>query len=186
MIKQRLFVKGETLYLLLSSHTHPNILLPAKGIVMDIKHDEINPQYLVRVTRFFDDFLFLKKYFFKMSFSAKIGQRARRIQLDPTKIKTHEMLQEKLSGKNRESYYFVVDSIMTVKFRGELQNLFNKIQNHLIEKQFHENREYMTRRYYKGVYKLTGQAEYNSRLKYLVGDKIEAKGMEFDLFTRLL
>ena len=60
MIKARLFVKGETIYALLSSYSHPNILIPVKAIVKDVKYDEINPVYLIKVVKFYDNILFLK------------------------------------------------------------------------------------------------------------------------------
>ena len=75
---------------------------------------------------------------------------------------------------------------MTKKWKGEMGALFNKVTNHLIEKRFRENREMMTRTFYNGTYRLTGEAEYNARLKKFVGDKIEESGMTLDKYFRLL
>ena len=54
MIKHRLFVKGENAYTLLISHSHPNILIPVKVVIKDVKYDEVNPEYLVKIIKFYD------------------------------------------------------------------------------------------------------------------------------------
>jgi len=187
MIKHRLFVKGEKIFALLSSNSHPNILIPVKAVVKDVRYDEVNPKYLLKVINFYDNILFLKKFLFQMSFSNSFDKRARNIPIDSNKIKNKEDLLELLTESENESkYYFVVDSIMTKKYRGELFELFNKIQDHLIEKKFRECRDYMTRIKYTGTYKLTGDAEFETRLKNFVGDKINNKGMPFSKYFRLL
>ena len=186
MISHRLFVKGETIYVLLTSYSHPNVLIPIKAVVKDVKYDDVNPQYLVKATKFYDNILFLKKYLCDMSFSNKFDKRARNFPLQAKHFKNRDDLVKSLSDKNESSYYFVVDSIMTKKWKGEMVVLFNKVTNHLIEKRFKENREMMTRPFYSGTYRLTGDAEYNARLKKFVGDKIEASGISLGKFFRLL
>lgn len=186
MINHRIFVKGETIHALLSSYSHPNILIPVKAIVKDVKHDDVNPQYVVKVIQFYDNILFLRNYFFKMSFSNRFNKRARRIQLDYKKLRNVKSIIDVFNGPNEASYYIVVDSIMTVKLKGEMMALFSKIQNHLIERKLREVRDYMTRIQYSGTYRLTGDAEFNARLKKFIGDKIESAGMNFDKYTGLL
>jgi hypothetical protein len=183
MVKARLFVKGEIIYALLSSYSHPNILIPVKAIVKDVKYDEINPVYLIKVVKFYDNILFLKKYLFDMTFANKIGRRPRRLKIEYSKIKNLRELEKLFNGDKEESMHLVVDSIMCKKHKGDMVDLFNKIQNHLIEKNFRQCREYMTRIFYSGQYRLSGDAEYHARLNKLIGDKIE---MNFDKFTRLL
>jgi len=183
MIKQRLFVKGETIHALLSSYSHPNILIPVKATVKDVKYDEINPVYLIKVVKFYDNILFLKKYLFDMTFANKIGRRPRRLKIEYSKTKNLRDLEELFNGPKQDAHYLVVDSIMCTKLKGDMLELFNKIQNHLIEKNFRQCREYMTRIFYSGSYRLTGDAEYNARLNKFIGDKVE---MDFTKFTRLL
>lgn len=185
MIKHRLFVKGEKIFALLTSNSNPNILIPIKAVVKDVRYDEVNPRYLLKAIKFYDNILFLKKYLFQMSFSNSFDKRARNLPLNPDTIKNKEELYEVMS-ENEKRYYFVVDSIMTKKFKGELFELFNKIQDHLIEKRFRECKEFMTRIKYTGTYKLTGDAEFETRLKNFVGDKIKNKGMPFGKYFRLL
>jgi len=77
MINHRLFVKGEEIYVLLTSYSHPNILIPIKAVVKDVKYDDVNPQYIVKAIKFYDNIFFLKKYLFFMGFSNKFNKRAR-------------------------------------------------------------------------------------------------------------
>lgn len=185
MIKHRLFVKGEKVYALLSSHSYPNILIPVKAIVKDVKHDDINPQYLIKIIKFYDNIRFIRKYLLNMSFSNNFNKRARNIKI--RKDISKDELIELFNNKNEERrYYIVVDSIMVKKLRGELAKLFNRVTDHLIEKRFKENREYMTRTFYSGKYRLTGSAEYNARLKKFIGDKVLESGMKLDEYFRLL
>jgi hypothetical protein len=121
-----------------------------------------------------------------MSFSSNFDKRARQLNIDKKKVKTREDLLEIISDESNKQYFFVVDSIMTKKYKGEVIELFNKIQDHLIEIKLRECREYMTRIKYSGKYKLTGHAEFNTRLKKFIGDKIEDSGMDSDTFFRLL
>lgn len=186
MIKHRLFVKGEIIYVLLSSYSNPNILIPIKAVVKDVRYDDVNPQYLVKAIKFYDNINFLNRYLFDMSFSNKFNKRARKFQSN-RKFKNKEDLLEMISDKNKEeSFYFVVDSIMTKKLRGELAILFNKVTNHLIEKKIRETRELMSRTFYSGKYNMTGEAEFNARLKKFIGDKILESGTTYDDYFRIL
>ena len=46
----------------------------------DVKFDESNPQYLVKIIKFYDNTHFIKNYFMNMPFKNKIGQRSRVIE----------------------------------------------------------------------------------------------------------
>jgi hypothetical protein len=186
MINHRLFVKGEQIHALLTSYSHPNILIPVKAIVRDVKYNDVNPQYTIKVIEFFDNISFLKKYLLNMSFSSTFDKRARNLNIDKNGIKTREDLLEIISDESNKQYFFVVDSIMTKKYKGEIVQLFNKIQDHLIEIKLRECREHMTRTKYTGKYKLTGHSEFNARLKKFIGDKIEESGISTEDFFRLL
>ena len=174
------------MYALLSSHTHPNILIPVKAIVKDVKYDEINPEYFIKITKFYDNILFLKKYLLNMNFSNKFNKRARNFPLDSSKFTNKQELLESISGKNESTYYLIVDSIMTKKWKGEMVELFNKVSDHLIQKRFQENREMMTRIFYSGKYRMSGEAEYNARLSKFIGDKLKDAGVSIIEFFRLL
>lgn len=183
MIEHRLFVKGEQMYALLSSHSNPNILIPVKAIVKDVKYNEINPQYQIKILKFLDTVSFLKKYLVDCSFATRFDKRARKISIEMDEIKTKEDFEGHL---NEKGFLFIVDSIMTKKYKGEIIDLFNKVQDYLVEVKLKELRTHMTRVKYTGKYKFTGEAEFNARLKKFIGDRITAAGYTFEDYFRLL
>ena len=79
MINHRIFAKGEITHALLSSNSNPNILIPIKAVIKDVKYDDINPQYLIKVTKFYDTISFLKKYLFLVFFCSSIPANTKRI-----------------------------------------------------------------------------------------------------------
>jgi len=185
MINHRIFAKGEITHALLSSNSNPNILIPVKGVIKDVKYNEINPQYLIKVTKFYDTISFLKKYLFNMAFENKIGRRSRKLKLNAEDINSMEDLLEVFNSEDESKYYFIVDSIMCVKLKADMVDLFSRIQDHLIERGFRESREKMIRTFYKGKYKLDSVNEFNVRLKRFLSDKFKSND-DFQKFTKKL
>ena len=185
MINHRIFAKGEITHALLSSNSNPNILIPVKAIIKDIKYDEINPQYLIKVTKLYDTISFLKKYLFNMAFENKIGRRSRKLKLNSESIESIDDLLEIFNSEDEIKFYFVVDSMMCVKLKTEMVELFSRIQDHLIEIGFRESREKMIRTFYKGKYKLDSKYEFNIRLKRFLNDKFKSDD-DFQKFTKKL
>ncbi|MFW9950506.1 MAG: hypothetical protein ACFFKA_10330 [Candidatus Thorarchaeota archaeon] len=186
MINHKLFIKSENIHALLTSYSHPNILIPIRAIVKDVKYDEINPQYLLKAIDFYDNIRFLKHYLFEMSFSNQFDRRARNFKLKPDSVVTREDLINMLSGPKEKDYYFVVDSIMCTRYRGDLIDLFNKLQDHLLEVRFRECREMMSRNFYKGRYSVQSYGEFNKRFEKFLGDKIDAAGISRKKYFELL
>tara|TARA_R110001592_G_scaffold62377_2_gene190858 strand:- start:8808 stop:9362 length:555 start_codon:yes stop_codon:yes gene_type:complete len=184
MINHRIFAKGEITHALLSSNSNPNILIPVKAIIKDVKYDDINPQYLIKVTKFYDTISFLKKHLFNMAFENKIGRRSRKLKLNE-EIESVDDLIEVFNNEDEVKFYFVVDSIMCVKLKSGMIDLFSSIQDHLIERGFRESREKMIRTFYKGKYKLDSVGEFNIRLKRFLNDKFKS-GDDFQKFTKKL
>ena len=185
MINHRIFAKGEITHALLSSNSNPNILIPVKAVIKDVKYDDINPQYLIKVTKFYDTISFLKKYLFNMAFENKIGRRSRKLKLEAESIETVDDLIEVFNSEDEIKFYFVVDSIMCVKLKAEMIDLFSRIQDHLIERGLRESREKMIRTFYRGKYKLDSVNEFNVRLKRFLSDKFRS-GDDFQKFTKKL
>ena len=65
MIRHKLYSKGETIHALISTTTHPNILFSVRGIIYDIKFDEYNPQYQIKIDNMYEDVAFIKRYLIK-------------------------------------------------------------------------------------------------------------------------
>jgi hypothetical protein len=186
MITHRLFPQGEQVHALLSSNVKPNILIPVKGIVKDIKYDDVNPQYLIKITKFYDTLKYLQRYFFNMRFQNSIGKKPRALKLGDREYKDASELLKRINEADEKNFYVVVDSIMCTKFKANMTDLFNKLQDHLIEIRLREIREMSLRAFYKGRYNIDSYGNFNIRLRKLIGDKIEADNIQWDKYIKML
>ena len=185
MINHRIFSKGDIVYCLLSSAKEPNILIPMKGLIIDIKWDEYNPKYLVKFHKFFDNYNFIKRYFFNMSFYNKFDDPTHPVIFNKRDFKTVKEFSAYLIEKK---WVVVIDSIMCVKTKANLQILFNKIQYALISEFYKLLRYLTTRELYSGILRIDSQLEYDIRLKQMIGDKFEKPDAEmtFEKWLTLL
>jgi hypothetical protein len=188
MINHKLFVKGRKVYCLLVSYSHPNILIPVKCIIKDIRFNEINPEYKIKIIKFYDSPQFLRLSFAKMSYAIQFGKRARKLKFKPdNKFETHADFLNEMHERER-LFSIIVDSIMTFATYDEMQDVFNKIQDHAIEKCLKDIKKYTTRNCYRGTYRIDSQNEYFLRLRKLIGDKVcsENEDRKWIDFTRKL
>lgn len=172
MIKHRLFGKGQVVYSLLISYSHPNLLVPVKCIIRDVKFDEINPEYKVDILKFYDSPDFLRLNFSKMSYVQTFNERPRRLRFrEENPLVTHEDFFRDMHERPHR-FTFVVDSVMTFVQRAEMMSVFNKIEDHFIEKCLRDLKYHITRTHYVGRYKIPTYSEFFIRLRKFIGDKI--------------
>lgn len=184
MINHKLFVKNEKVHALITSTSEPNILIPAKVKIIDVKYDNVNPEYLIEVIKFYDNINFLKRYFLNMPFRQTFHYKSRNFIIDQKKIKTKLQLYNLIKERRLR---IIIDSIMTVKYEGQMFSLFNKIQNHIIEKNLREIRDISTRPRYNGVYRIKTKEEFKKRTINFIGDKIkDNKKIDFDKYFDML
>ena len=180
MITHRLFNIGDIIYCLLSSAKEPNILLPMKGIIIDIQWHEYNPRYLIKFIKFYDTYRFIKKYFYNMSFTNKFEDHTREITFNKKDFKWMSEFNAYLVEKK---WQVVVDSVMCVKSKPQLKKLFNKVQYALISQLIKDLRHLSTRLFYTGFLKIASQKEFDIRLKDFIGDKFENNNeVSFDVY----
>ena len=184
MRKHKIYTKGEQIYALLSSYTHPNILLPVKAIIREVEWNDKNPKYLLKVNKFFDNMGFLRKNLFNMNFANTLGQKARRYKLKDEGFKTTKELEDRLNMPDATRYYIVVDSIMVAKTKADMNIIFNKIQYFLISRKLQECKELMTRTFFSGTMKLDSPGEFNKRLTKFMGDLFTDKGEDFARYLK--
>ena len=184
MIKHKLINKGSLAHSLISSSNDPNILIPVKVIIKDIKFDEYNPLYLVKVIKFYDNIYFLKNKFTNNSFSNGFGKKPRTFWI-PDRIDTTLKLENYIQ-KDSERFYVVIDSIHTTRYKNDLVDMFNKIQDFIILRNLSEIKELSTRNFYSGDLRFDTQAEFFARLKTMLVHKITKAGMSWDLFVKSL
>ena len=187
MVNHKLFVKGEKVYSLLISHSHPNILLPVKGIVKDVKYDEVNPEYLIKIIKFYDSSDYLRMHYSKMSYVQNFDSKPRRLKWsEDNPLKSHDDFFKDMNGPKERRFMVVVDSIMTLQYKQDMFELFNKIENHIIEKTIHSLMQHTGRTAYRGKYSISTRAEYFLRLRRFIGDKVATDDKSWLEYTEKL
>jgi len=173
MIKHKLFAKGEKIHALISTTQKPNVLFPVRAIIYDVKFDDINPQYQIKVLKFYDQIYFLKQNLFGGRFIRDFEGHDTKINLkreNYSKVKTLE--DEVFGGQNWQKYMIVVDSVFCTRTRAEQEELFNNIQSFHIELKLKELYELVNRTVYsKGPYYFHTRGEYIKALEKFLGDR---------------
>jgi hypothetical protein len=127
MKKHRIFNKGDQIHCFLTSYTHPKFFLPVKAVIKDAQWDPVNPKYLVKILKFYDSYIFLKKTLFEMNFSNSFEKRAQPLPIKKEDYKRNIELESVFSSEDPR-FFIVVDSILAVKTYNNLLDLFNEIQ----------------------------------------------------------
>ena len=168
---KRLFNVEDQIHSLLTSATNPNVLIPIRGIIKEIKHDLKNPLYLIKIVQFYDTWPFIKKYFLDNNYRYNFTDRPR-----PCKVKgvnSMDDIIEKLKNPDEENrYYIVVDSLMSFKFYYEMNDAYQMIQDFVIQKKMNELKEFQTRGSYKGKYKISSQKEWFIRARNIITESV--------------
>lgn len=176
MIKHKIFSKGEYVQALISTTQQPNIVIPVRGIIYDVKFDDINPQYQIRVKKFYDTMYFLKQNLFGGRFIRDFEGAETRINAKRTNYKNTEDLVDGLfDGDNWKKYLIVVDSVFCTKTLSEQMELFNNLQSFMIESKIKEIYELSTRYPYrkaKGEFAYESKGEFVAALKKFLGDRV--------------
>ena len=169
MIHHRLFPKGEYCHALIASKSNPNILFQVRGLIYDVKMDEYNPQYLIKIVRFYDDLNFIKRYFIGERFQKTFLGKDQEIRVDRSRFQTREEFEAWIGN-----YKLVADSVMCTKTLGDSTALYNTIQSFLIEKSLRDIYDMSTRvQYRSGKYHFKNQDEFRLAIKRFLKDKIE-------------
>jgi hypothetical protein len=176
MIKHKIFNKGQYVQALISTTQQPNILIPVRGLIYDVKFDDINPQYQIRIKRFYDTMYFLKKNLFGGRFIRDFEGGETRINAKRTNYKnTDDLVENLFNGTNWKKYTVVVDSIFCTKTFGEQQELFNNLQTFMIEQKIKEIYELANRYPYRnanGEFAYESKGEFITHLKRFLGDRM--------------
>jgi hypothetical protein len=170
MIRHKLFSKGERIHALVSNSRHSHIVFPVLGVIHDVKFDEDMPRYQIRITKFYDNIDFLKRYLFGMKFSKDFGNKKTTFGLSRKNYKSMKDFQDHIDSK-WESYMISVDSVMCVKTKSEVIQL-NNIQDFLIERNFKDIYELSSRSVYSGgSYYYQSKGVYSAHLKKFLGER---------------
>jgi hypothetical protein len=173
MIQHKLFAKGEYCHALISTASNPNILFPVRGIIYDVKMDEYNPQYQLKIVKFYDDINFLKRYFFWGKFQKNFKGKDAWFKFKRSDFTTCDQFETHISSdENWQRYTVVVDSMMCVRSEADVIDLFNTVQSFLIEKSIKDIFEMSTRTFYrKGQYHFDTKEDFQMALKRFLKDR---------------
>jgi len=182
-MKHRIFKKGDYIYGLLSSRSKPESLIPVRGVIMDTKWDPVNPKYKIKILKFYDNILYLKKYFFGTNFNRTF----KRSSIGPLPLKKEDYptvvsLENRLHSSDAERFYVVIDSIMCVKTLQELRVLYDDIHFYLISKRLKEIKEISIRSFYRGVFSLSSIHEFNMKMKVGWKDHFDKNDFNIDKY----
>ena len=181
MIHKNILDKNEICYSLLSSYNEPNVLIPVKGVIADIKYDYGEPNYLINLKKFYDSMTFLKSHVFNMFFYTAFNQ-THKSRLNFSDIKNNDDLKTYLQINKIN---VVSHSLMTFKSKAEMSKIFNKLNEYFIYINFLSLKENLTRTLYKGDLKLRYKSDFFRRLKRFIGDRFpNNKGVTFENIVR--
>jgi hypothetical protein len=172
------FYKGESIHCLISSYTNPNVFIPVRGIIKDVKWDSVNPLYRIKIVKFYENITFLKKHLFEMNFYHDFDKRTRPFRLKREDFSTVVEVEKRLSEQDEDRFYIVVDGVMAVKTKADLQSLFNKVQYFIIARNFKQIKEFSTRSFYRGEFKFDGEGEFKVRLSNFLRDKYPSDDLD--------
>lgn len=175
MIHHRLFPKGEYCHALISSRSNPNVLFQVRGLIYDVKMDEFNPQYRIKIVRFYDDINFLKQNLFGQKFQRDFKNRDAYFRFKRDNFDTRESFEQHITNhKSWDKYTIVADSIMCTKTEADSTQMLNQINTFLIEKHIKEIYEIASRTTYrKGEMYFKNKEEFKLAVKRFLKDKIE-------------
>ena len=180
MIKHRIFTKGEYIHALISNARNSNIVFPVRALIYDVKFDDVMPKYQIKIIKFYDDLNYLKRYLFDMKFDRNFENGITRFRFSRQKYKTKEQFQEYISASG-DTYFVVVDSVMCTKSYNQILELYNDIQDFLIEKSIKDLYEMASRQSYsKGSYYYKSKGVFQAHLKKFLGDRVPDDSKYFD------
>jgi hypothetical protein len=183
MIRHKLFSKGESIHVLISNNRYNNIVFPVKAIIHDVEFNDKMPRYQIRITKFYDELDFLKRYMFDMKFDRNFNGVLTSFRISRQKFSNVKDFQNYIDSK-WETYLVVVDSVMCVRTYNEINELYNNIQDFFIEKTIKDLYELSTRNTYSnGSYYYGSKGIFEAHIKKFLGDRA---GASKDYFEKLL
>ena len=141
MIKSQILDKKSICHALLSSTSSPEIFIPVKAVIEDVFFEENIPVYNLRVIKFYDNIHFLKEFLYETPYLTNYKGKSKPLKLP--KLSTTAELETWFSEKT--TYRFCVESNFVVKTKIEMLDLFHRIQEYIIYKEFRSIRRTIMR-----------------------------------------
>ena len=169
-----IYNKDEICYCLLSSYNHPNVLIPIKCLIIDVKFGYGEAEYLVRIERFYDDIYFLKTYLYNMLFYTKFNT-AHKVKLNLPNLNGLDDINSFLV---EGVLTVVVPHLMCFSTKQDMMEAFNKLNFYFVSLHTYNLKLALTRSAYNGEFKLSGTKDFNERFKRFMSDKISEDDLD--------
>ena len=172
MIKTEILDKKSICHALISSTSDPEVIIPIKAVIEDVRFHENIPYYSLRIIKFYDSIDFLRANFFNKPFVTVYKSQPKPLKI-PDSIRTTEAL-DTWMGENSK-YRFFVESNLVVKTKNEMMDLFNKIEEYILCKSLKKAKSIALRIPYKGPIRMSSKAEWANRLERAYSDLFSTK-----------
>lgn len=170
MIKSQILDKGSICHALISPTSNPEIFIPVKAVVIDVYFQEDIPTYGLKIVKFYDNINFLKEFFYHTPYLTNYKGKSKPLKIP--KFSTVAELENWFSDTS--SYRFYVESNLVVRTKNEMMDLFHRIQEYIIYREFRSIRRSIMRSAYNGDLKMNSKQEFGERLKRAFGDKFKS------------
>lgn len=163
MIRHDLYSIGETRYGILNTPLKPEIMIPIKFLIHDVKHDDTNPLYLVEIKNFYDHFYFIKKHYVNMPvrISLKNTNKKNYLKEYKSEFKNNKDILKKIHDNK---YYIVIESIYCFFSKPEMLNALNDLTDFYIMSEIKKLKYLITKPSYKGKFKMSLPSDYYKSL----------------------
>jgi hypothetical protein len=181
MIPKDIFNKNEICYAFLTSYNEPNVLIPVKGIIKDIRFKQDFPTYLIEITKFYDNVMFLRNYLINMTFYKTLDS----ISTFFLKLPDFKSIGELQAFIDANEVTVVVHGIFTFSKKQNLVKYFNKMNDYNIHLNLLALQNNITRSFYSGDLRISNKLEFAKRLEKFFGDKFPTEtGLTFKKLMR--
>ncbi len=186
MKRHRIFNKGDYIYGLVASQSKPNILIPVRGLIVDTKWEQVNPKYKIKILKFYDSMYFLKKHFFDISFRKDFNSKSRKMVLKAEDFDNIEQLAERLNAVDEKRFHIIIDSILCVKTKNDMKDLFDRIQFYIISQKYKEARELSSRAMFTGILSVDSKNEFDAMFRAAWSNKFETFDIDINEYIKSL
>ena len=156
-------------YCLLSNFLEPNIVIPVRAKIKDLKIKNDRIFYLVKLIHVFDEFEFIRNHMYSMPFQTKLDSDKRYVlKFDKKIVRSNDFNAQLAQG----DFEVVILDFMTFSSKEYMETIFDKINYYLISLHILNLKEAITRSPYDGFLKME-KGEFLSKIKTLVEDKFE-------------
>jgi len=177
MIDSKLLQVGSVCFAIITSTEFPDVLIPVRGVIEDVKLKDEIQQYKIKLITVYDNIDFINKYFCNRYFYYEFDKAARKIQITNNSLKGVSKLSNKDKVKNigdLETWFSItgntfsrtiVQSFFVFEHRNTMLEMYNKIQDYLIIKHLKMLQNLTTRTQYTGLLTLEYPSSFLAAMK---------------------